>query len=60
MHRMGKRKGKKPGPPPSKGKDPVRSLRVPDAEWEAWKKKAAKAGLSLSMWLRRLANSDQP
>lgn len=34
----------------------MRSLRVPDEEWELWKRKADKAGLSLSMWLRNLAN----
>lgn len=47
---------KKPGPPKTKGKDPMRSLRVPDAEWEAWRAKAQGEGLSLTAWLRKVAN----
>ena len=49
-------KRKKPGPPKTKGKDPLRSLRVPDYEWGQWKKAAAQKGLTLSMWLREIAN----
>jgi hypothetical protein len=51
-----KKKPKKPGPPKTKGKDPARSLRVPEEEREAWQLAAKKSGLSLSMWLRGLAN----
>lgn len=47
---------KKPGPPKTKGKDPLRSLRVPNEEWERWKQAAARKGLTLSMWLRDIAN----
>jgi hypothetical protein len=34
---------------------PMRSLRIPDDEWEAHKKAAEAEGLSVSTWLRRLA-----
>lgn len=37
----------------------MRSLRVPDQEWEAWKLKAARCGLTLSMWLRSLGNGQR-
>lgn len=47
---------KKPGPPKTKGKDPLRSLRVPDEEWERWKRAASKKKLTLSMWIREIAN----
>jgi hypothetical protein len=54
---MGKKKKKTPGPAPSKGKDPMRSFRVPDTEWEAWKNKAESSGMSLAGWIRKLANA---
>ena len=47
---------KKPGPPKTKGKDPLRALRVPDDEWSAWKRGALEDGKSVSMWLRTMAN----
>lgn len=47
---------KKPGPPKTKDKDPPRSLRVPNEEWEQWGRFASGRGLSISMWLRTLAN----
>lgn len=56
--RMAKKKRKKPGPPKTKGKDPTRSLRVPAVEWDAWKRRATKAGKTISMWLRSMANRD--
>lgn len=43
------------GRPKTTGKTPLRSLRVPDREWEAWRAQAAKLGLSVSQWLRQLA-----
>lgn len=33
-----------------------RALRATDAEWEAWSERAAEAELSVSEWLRQLAN----
>lgn len=52
----------KPGRPPvSEGlgpqeKTPIHNLRVSDAEWGRWKAAADSLGLSLSAWLRDLAN----
>lgn len=34
----------------------MRSIRVPDEEWKTWKERAAKKGLSLTAWLRMVAN----
>jgi hypothetical protein len=54
---MAARKKPKLGRPVTKGyKDPMRSLRVPDEEWERWQNAATAKGLSISMWLRRIAN----
>ena len=38
------------------GKTPPRSIRVPDADWEAWQAAAREAGLSLSEWIRTILN----
>lgn len=51
------KKRKKPGPPKTKGKDPARSIRVPNDEWDQWKRVAESKGISLSKWLRKLANA---
>lgn len=48
---------KKLGRPVTKGgKDPARSIRVPDEEWQAWQATAERRGMSLAAWLRALAN----
>lgn len=46
----------KPGPKPT-GKTPPRSIRVSDADWDAFKAKAAKAGKSVTQWLVDLAKA---
>lgn len=52
---MGKTSKKPIGRPVTKGdRDKIRSIRVPDDEWEAWRE-AAK-GTTIAKWLRALAN----
>lgn len=48
----------KAGPQPNKGGDKNRNFRVSDEEWEAWMETARADGLSLSAWLRKLANRE--
>lgn len=43
------------GRPVTTGSTPPRSIRVPDDEWQQWQAKAARAGQSLTQWLRDLA-----
>jgi predicted HicB family RNase H-like nuclease len=43
---------RKPGPPKTKGKDPMRAFRVSDAQWEAWRNAAEAAGISLAAWIK--------
>lgn len=39
------------------GPTKIRSIKVPDAEWNAWTDAAAKAGhKAVAPWLRQLAN----
>jgi len=47
---------KKPGRPKGKGKDPMRALRVPDAEWQRWGELADARGLTRSRWMRNVLN----
>lgn len=47
---------KKPGPPKTKDRDPARSIRVPDDEWQRWGETARGKGLSIAAWLRQMAN----
>lgn len=54
---MAKKEVKRPvGRPKTKGRDTPRSIRVPDDEWIAWQNAAEREELTLSMWLRNIAN----
>lgn len=39
---------------------PLRNLRVPDAEWDAWKTEAARRGMSVTAWVRDACNGWMP
>jgi hypothetical protein len=43
------------GRPVTTGTTPLRSIRVPDEEWHAWQKQAAKLGTTVTEWIRNLA-----
>ena len=48
---------RKPGRPKTKGhKDPTRSIRVPDAEWEKWRRAAADKGVTIAALVRETMN----
>ncbi len=60
---MAKQPEPKRGRPPISGdlgagkKTPIRNLRVPDDEWGEWQQAAERSEMSLSAWLRKLANA---
>lgn len=43
------------GRPKLNGPTPIRSIRVSDTEWEAWRRAAEAQGLTVTQWLRQLA-----
>lgn len=45
-----------PAPGESGRKHPGRSIRVPDEDWEKWRAVANQLDLTLSQWLRQVAN----
>lgn len=48
-----KQRGRPPLAPVERGqKTPIRNLRVPKPQWEAWQAAAKSLGLSLSDWVR--------
>lgn len=49
-----KRKRKKPGPPPGKGRDPIRTIRVPDHEWDRWLELTHSRGTTVAKTVRSL------
>lgn len=46
---------RKRGRPKTTGKTPLRSIRVSDTEWAAWRAKAESQNLTITEWLRKLA-----
>lgn len=45
------------GSVPNQPKTPLRSMRVPDAEWQAWKDAAAVAGMTVTDYVRSAVNN---